>query len=125
MKPDPSAFSDLDQLYTQILSVYPSTVNIVEVMGIISASHGELAEVMEDIFWMEELEGELKLVLRGLSSLIKNEIGEDLDEGIIPHFAHASLGVFKTDPLQHCRHINTTYLRLLFAVFQHFIPTRN
>ena len=34
-KPDPTAFSDLDQLYTQILSVYPSTVNIVQVLGII------------------------------------------------------------------------------------------
>ena len=34
-------------------------------------------------------------------------------------------GVFKTDLLQHCRHINSTYLRLLFAVIQSFIPTRN
>ena len=36
-------------------------------------------------------------------------------------------GVFKTDPLalQHCRHIYSTYLRLLFAVIQNFIPTRN
>ena len=29
LKPDSTAFSDLDQLYTQILSVYPSEVNIV------------------------------------------------------------------------------------------------
>ena len=29
LKPDATAFSDLDQLYTQILSVYPSDVNIV------------------------------------------------------------------------------------------------
>jgi len=39
-------------------------VNIVHVLGIISVSHGEQTEVMEDIFGMEE--GELKLVLRGL-----------------------------------------------------------
>ena len=90
-------FSDLDQLYTQILSAYPSTVNIVQVLAITSVSHGELAEVMEDIFEMEE--GQLKLVLRGLSSLMKddnneNGPGECLSEGIIPyvipHFAHAS-----------------------------------
>ena len=66
LKPDPTAFSDLDKLYTQILSVYPSAVNIARVLGIISVSHGWFAEVMEDIFGMEE--GELKLVLRGLSS---------------------------------------------------------
>ena len=71
LKPDSTAFSDLDQLYTQILSVYPTAVNIVHALGIISVSHGKLAEVMEDIFEMEE--GELKLVLRGLSSLMKDE----------------------------------------------------
>jgi hypothetical protein len=92
LKPDPTAFSDLDQLYNQILSVFPSAVNIVKVLGIISASHGVLAEAIEDIFEMEH--GELKLVLRGLSSLIKDENGERLNEGVIPyvipHFAHAS-----------------------------------
>ena len=34
LKPDPTAFSDLDHLYTQILSVYPSTVNIVKILGV-------------------------------------------------------------------------------------------
>ena len=42
-------------------------MNIVQVLGIISVCHGELAEVMEDIFGVEE--GELKLMLRGLSSV--------------------------------------------------------
>ena len=79
LKPDPTAFSDLDRLYTQILSVYPSSVNIVEVLGIISASHGGSQEVMEDIFDMEE--GQLKLLQLGLSSLM-DENGEN--------FAHAS-----------------------------------
>ena len=92
LKPDPTAFSDLDQLYTQILSVYPRAVNIVRVLGIINVSHGELAEVMEDIFGMEE--GELKQVLRGLSSLMKDE---DDDDYVIPHFAHASLGDYLFD----------------------------
>ena len=95
LKPDPTAFSDLDQLYTQILSVYPNVVNLVHVLGIVSASHEVLQKVMEDIFGMEE--GEVMLVLRGLSSLMKDEkdeIGDWLHEGdnphVIPHFAHAS-----------------------------------
>ena len=102
LMPDPTAFSDLDQLYTQILSVYPSSVNIVHVLGIISASHGVLQEVMEDIFGMKE--GELKQVLRGLSSLMKDEKDEkdeneaSLNEGVIsyviPHFAHASFSEY-------------------------------
>ena len=104
LKPDPTAFSDLDQLYTQILSVYPSTVNIVQILGIIIASKSNLPEVIEDILGMEE--GELKLVLHGLSSLMEDgNNGDDendendenaacLNERVIsyaiPHFAHAS-----------------------------------
>ena len=94
LKPDPTAFSDLDQLYTQILSVYPSKVDIVKFLGIISVSHGDLAEAVEDVFAMEE--GELQLVLRGLSSLTSDENEESLNKGVnpyvIPHFAHASFG---------------------------------
>ena len=108
MKPDATAFSDLDQLYTQILSVYPKAVNIVQVLGIISVSHGKLAEVMEDIFGMEE--GELELVLRGLSSLMKDENDFGLDSFnlmrcglsstsyVIPDFAHASFSDYLFDP---------------------------
>ena len=91
LKPDPTALSDLDQLYTQILSVYPSAVNIVQVLGIITASESNSPEVIEDILGMEE--GELKLVLSGLSSLMVGN-GERLHEGVlsyvIPQFAHAS-----------------------------------
>ena len=89
--PDPTALSDLDQLYTQILSVYPSAVNIVQVLGIITASESSSPEVIEDILGMED--GELRLVLSGLSSLMDGN-GEHLHEGVIsyviPHFAHAS-----------------------------------
>ena len=95
LKPSPSAFSDLDQLYTQILSVYSAEVNIVEVLGIIIAfDEKNLPVVVEDILGMEE--DELKLVLRGLSSLMDDNDGngECLNkEGVmssIPHFAHAS-----------------------------------
>ena len=49
LKPDHTAFSDLDQLYTQILSVYPSAVNIVQVLGIIIACEQNSPEVIEDI----------------------------------------------------------------------------
>ena len=91
LKPDPTAFSDLDQLYTQILSVYPSTVDIVQVLGIIIIFNWDFPEVIEDILGLEE--GELKLVLRGLSSLM-DENGKCLNkEGVmpfIPRFAHAS-----------------------------------
>ena len=91
LTPDHTALSDLDQLYTQILSVYPSTVNIVQVLGIITASGSNSPEVIEDILGMEE--GELKLVLSGLSSLMDGN-GERLHKGVIsyviPHFAHAS-----------------------------------
>ena len=94
LKPDPTAFSDLDQLYTQILSVYPNGVNIVQVLGFIIkiGTTGRSSEVIEDILEMEE--GELKLVLCGLSSLMEDESGEslnkDLTSYVIPHFAHAS-----------------------------------
>ena len=95
LKPDPTAFSDLDQLYTQILSIFPSAANIVKVLGIVSVSHGVLQEVMEDIFGMEERG--LQLVLGGLSSLMKDEndgnracLNEGVVSYVIPHFAHAS-----------------------------------
>ena len=91
LTPDPTALSDLDQLYTQILSVYPSAVNIVQVLGIISAYESDSPEVIEDILGMEE--GGLKLVLSGLSSLMDGN-GERLHKGVIsyviPHLAHAS-----------------------------------
>jgi len=103
LKPDSTAFSVLDQLYTQILSVYPSTVNIVQVLGIIiEFDRKDLPEVIEDILEMEK--GELKLVLRGLSSLMKDENngnGECLNEGVIPyvipHFADASFSDYLFD----------------------------
>ena len=91
LKRDPTAFSDLDQLYRQILSVYPSTVNIVQVLGIIITIQSCLPEVTEDIILGME-EGELKLVLCGLSSLMEDENVEDgcLIPYVIPQFAHAS-----------------------------------
>src|SRR6202035_1268793 len=105
-KPDPTAFSDLDQLYIQILSVYPSTVNIVPVLGVIMAFEDDALtpEVIEDIFGMEE--GEVRLVLQGLSSLIAfKEIrggkylhGRFVSDTGRPYFLHASFGDFLADP---------------------------
>jgi hypothetical protein len=97
--PDPVAFSDLDQLYSQILSVFPSAVNIVQILGIIIASDDKIlkAEVIKDILGMEE--GEARLVLRGLSSLLKDEKdekGEFLYKGVIS-FAHASFRDYLLD----------------------------
>ena len=113
LKPDSTAFSDLDRLYTQILSVYPSSVNIVHVLGIISVSHGILAEVIEDIFGMEE--GEMKEMLRGLSSLMKDGNGERSgwnnwvirERYVIPRFAHASFSDYLFDSSRSGRfHVN-------------------
>ena len=52
---------------------------------------------MEDIFGMEE--GELQLVLRGLSSLMKDEDNENSEDisYVIPDFAHASFGDYLFD----------------------------
>ena len=98
LKPDPTAFSDLDQLYTQILSVYPSEVNIVQALGFIIGI-GRSSEVIEDILEMEE--GELKLLLCGLSSLMEDgnreSLNKDLTSYVIPHFAHASFSEYLFD----------------------------
>jgi len=100
LKRDPTAFSDLDHLYTQILSAYPSRVNIVQVLGTILAFDDDLnPEVIEDILGMED--GDLGLVLKGLSSLMEEdsyENGAYLNKGffayhdVIPRFTHASFG---------------------------------
>jgi NACHT domain len=95
LKPDLTAFSDLDQLYAQILSAYPSAVNIVEVLGIIIGSDENSPEVIEDILEMEE--GELKSMLRGLSSLMNDENDEN-GAYVIPHFAHASFSDYLFNP---------------------------
>ena len=70
-------------------------MNIVQVLGIIIAFEDNLPEVIGDIFGMDE--GELKLVLRGLSSLMEDENaknGECLNKRVIsyvvPRFAYAS-----------------------------------
>ena len=99
LMPDSTAFSDLDQLYSQILSFYPSAVDIVQVLGIIIVSENKTLtpEVIEDILGMEE--GEARLVLRGLSSLMKDkteEIEECLNKGVIS-FAHASFRDYLLD----------------------------
>ena len=103
LKSDSTAFSDFDQLYTQILSVYPSAVNIARILGIISTSHGELAGVIEEIFGMDE--GELKPVLRGLSCLTNDEDNKNWGYSkkraipyVIPHFAHASFSDYLFNP---------------------------
>ena len=96
LKPDPTAFSDLDHLYTKILSVYPSAEKIVQFLGTMIAY--DLPEVIEDIIEMKE--GELKLMLRGLSSLIYDDENEErLDEEIRSYysFAHASFGDYLFD----------------------------
>jgi hypothetical protein len=108
LKPDPSAFSDLDQLCTQILSIYPSTVDIVQVLEIIIGFYNVdlTLEVIEDILGMAK--GEAKLLLQGLLSLIASEedengeylTGEIISDIGIPYFLHASFGDFLEDSTQ-------------------------
>jgi hypothetical protein len=93
LKPDHTAFSDLDHLYTRILSVYPSEVNIVQILGFMIAINGRRFDVIEDILEMEE--GQLKLVLRGLSSLMED--GNSVASDFFPHFAHASFSDYLFD----------------------------
>ena len=101
LKPDPTAFSNLDQLYTQILSVYPNTVNMVQVLGIIAAFDAKtlIPAVIEDILQMEK--GDVMLVLRCLSSLIafvdERHLWEIVNVGSV-HFTHASFGDYLEDP---------------------------
>ena len=95
LKPNPTASST----NCILKSIYPSgVVNIVQVLGIIIASDQNLLEVIEDILGMEE--GELRLVLRGLSSLM-DENEEVIHKGsfvtVIPQFAHASFGEYLSD----------------------------
>ena len=70
-------------MYTQILSVFPSAVNIAQILGIIIASQSIQREVVEDILGTEE--GELKLVLCGLSSLMEDEDEDDDYGGLISY----------------------------------------
>jgi hypothetical protein len=106
LKRDLMGFSDLDQLYTQILSFYPSSVNIVQVLGImiiLAFDDDHLTPVViEDILEMEE--GELKLALRGLLSSVDNGKRRCLNERftgippyVIPHFVHASFRDYLLD----------------------------
>ena len=73
LEPFPSngtPFSDLDHLYSQILSTYPFPEMLTCVLGTILALHDPLPpEVIEDLLGMKP--GEVGLVLRGLHSLIK------------------------------------------------------
>ena len=72
---DPSSsneapFSELDILYSQILSTYPISENLICVLGIVLSLHcPQPPEVIEDLLGLQT--GEVGLVLRGLHSLIK------------------------------------------------------
>jgi len=74
LNPNPShsdeAFSDLDQLYTQILSVSRNPVVVVRVLGVILTVHGsDQPAVIKGILPMEQ--SEVTLVLRSLHPLIQ------------------------------------------------------
>ena len=63
-------FSELDHLYSQILSNYPIPEKLICVLGTVLALHcPQPPEVIEDLLGLKV--GEVGLVLRGLHSLIK------------------------------------------------------
>jgi hypothetical protein len=67
---DGTLFSDLDHLYSQILSTYPIPEKLISVLGTILALHcPQPPGVIEDLLGMRV--GEVGLVLRGLHSLIR------------------------------------------------------
>ena len=100
LKPDPTAFSDLDQLYNQILSVHPTMAgNLVQVLGIIVAFDARTLtpEMIGDILEMKR--GDVMLVLRCLSSLIAF-VGDGDERYRIGslYFTHASFRDYLEDP---------------------------
>ncbi|KAF8162768.1 hypothetical protein B0H34DRAFT_293871 [Crassisporium funariophilum] len=100
-----SAFSDLDHLYTQILSVYPNPEAVIHVLGILLAFHcPQPPAVIEDILGMSE--GEAKLVLRGLHSLLSFPDDDDDVKRVVD----------EADPYGHFEGI-----RLLHASFHDYL----
>ncbi|KAJ7913446.1 hypothetical protein B0H13DRAFT_2326304 [Mycena leptocephala] len=85
-------FGALDQLYTQILSDAPSQPQLLQILSLI---HDELRLSVRRTEQILELKpGDLRLVLRGLRSLV--EVPEDVDDHLICH--HASFSDFLADP---------------------------
>jgi hypothetical protein len=75
-----SAFSDLDRLYTKILSAYPRRANLIRVLGgLLVDAH---PATIEKCFGVER--GELNMVLRATSSLLsrEEEVTVDQDEDL-------------------------------------------
>ncbi|KAJ7196366.1 hypothetical protein GGX14DRAFT_376192, partial [Mycena pura] len=84
-----SPLTALDSLYTQILSSIPETPNLVSILRVIYNFHLEPSEI-EELLGLEA--GDVRLALRGLHSLIRDE----KDLGL--SFIHASFGDFLNDP---------------------------
>ena len=74
-----SAFSDLDRLYTKILSVYPRRASLIRVLeGLLVNPY---STTIEKCFGVER--GELNMVLRAISSLLSTEeVTIDQDEDL-------------------------------------------
>jgi hypothetical protein len=100
---DGTLVSDLDQLYSQILSTYPIPEKLVSVLGTVLAIHcPQPPGVIEDLLGMRV--GEVGLVLRGMHSLIKfphipdeNSTDVDSDEDDRIRLLHASFEDYLVD----------------------------
>ncbi|KAJ7035191.1 hypothetical protein C8F04DRAFT_1233840 [Mycena alexandri] len=97
-KPDfGSPFAALDRLYTQILLDVPAQSRVLKILAVISA---KFVKFNLSISYIEQLlewkPGDVRLALRGLSSVIK--IPEDNTDGLTVH--HASFLDFLQDPIR-------------------------
>ncbi|KAJ7918026.1 hypothetical protein B0H13DRAFT_1710088 [Mycena leptocephala] len=93
-----SPFASLDQLYTQILSQVHARPQLLKILMVI-ASKLFLSPRLAQIEQLLELEdGEVRLALRGLHSLIAGLEGDNSDYPLGLNFHHASFRDFLQDP---------------------------
>jgi hypothetical protein len=134
-----SAFSELDRLYTQILSTYDDSKVLVHILGVVlaleelrvytfGATLTNYFEVISDIAGLGE--GKVDLVLRALQSLTDNQIESiyDYDSPDAPNdifqrvqLSHRSFHDFLTDEARSGPYFINTNLfigRILYRMFE-------
>jgi len=126
------AFSDLDRLYTRILSLYPRREMLLRVLGGILV-HAN-AKVIEDLFDVPATE--IKMVLRAVAALVDIKVPVERDlavtQNIGPYepnisFSHLSFkdfledasrsGEFAVEPMKIYNHVYNFYLNLIIKSF--------
>ncbi|KAJ7918034.1 hypothetical protein B0H13DRAFT_1607901 [Mycena leptocephala] len=94
-----SPFASLDQLYIQILSQVDAQPKLLKILTAIAARIGLSIGYIEQLLDLEQ--GDLRLALRGLHSVIsglKGDSSDDWSSGLRLTFHHASFHDFLQDP---------------------------